>query len=43
MKKEYLKPASTVVAVAPVKLLNDPSGGGVPYDPEVPVDGPPLG
>jgi len=23
MKKEYLKPVSTVVAVAPVKLLND--------------------
>ena len=31
MKKEYLKPASTVVAVAPVKLLN-------PSDPDPIVD-----
>ncbi len=33
MKKEYLKPASTVVAVAPVKLLE-----GSPTPPVVPID-----
>ena len=40
MKKEYLKPASTVVAVAPVKLLVDPSGG-IPYDPKEETYDPP--
>ncbi len=36
MKKPYITPESTVVAVAPVKLLN-PSDPEVPYDPTKPT------
>ena len=36
MKRIYKKPETTVVAVAPVKLLN-PSDSEVPYDPTKPT------
>ncbi len=38
MKKEYLKPASTVVAVAPVKLLIDPSNPDPIFNPKEETD-----